>query len=314
VPILVVDDDPSKRLALRAVLLPLGLSVVEATSGQEALQSLLSQDFAVILLDVSMPDMDGFETAALIRQRRESELTPIIFITSHPSDKIRMVDRYSGGAVDFLFAPLQPDELRAKVSVFASIFVNARLLASQARELEAANRELVAISRRDPLTGLGNRRALQEDLEVLEGRVIRYGHRYCMALFDVDHFKTYNDRYGHQAGDQVLERVAAQLKGQARTGDTLYRYGGEEFLCILPEQSLATGVIAAQRMRGALEALTIPHVDNPPGVLTVSAGVAVMDPDGATTAAEVLKQADEALYRAKRLGRNRVEHLGSQAA
>jgi len=175
--------------------------------------------------------------------------------------------------------------------------------------LRVLNHDLAAIARRDALTELGNRRALQEDLELLEARVSRYGHRYCMALLDVDHFKSYNYTYGHQAGDDVLQAVAVQLKAGARSGDALYRYGGEEFLCIFPEQSMATGTQAVERMRVGVEALAVPHLANPRGVLTVSAGLAMLHPDHARSAKDVLKEADEALYRAKQLGRNRVERV-----
>jgi len=135
--ILVVDDNPAKRLATKAVLAPLGYEIVEADSGLAALRCVMVQDFAVILLDVRMPVMDGFETAALIRKRQQSEMTPIIFITAHGSDDIEQADRYADGAVDFMFAPVPPSELRAKVAVFANHFIRAELLAEQAREVQA---------------------------------------------------------------------------------------------------------------------------------------------------------------------------------
>jgi CheY-like chemotaxis protein len=113
VPILVVDDNPAKRLSLKAILAPLGYLLVEAESGTEALRCVMAQDFAVILLDICMPIMDGFETAALIRQRRQSEMTPIIFITAFKNDEIDQANRYAEGAVDFIFAPVPPEELRA---------------------------------------------------------------------------------------------------------------------------------------------------------------------------------------------------------
>jgi len=140
--ILLVDDNAAKRLALRAVLSQLGHPIVEADSGRAALRCLMTQDFAVILLDVCMPVMDGFETAALIRQRRQSELTPIIFITAFASDEIGRTDRYAEGAVDFIFAPVPPEELRAKVSVFVNIFSKAEALATQAREVQASADQL----------------------------------------------------------------------------------------------------------------------------------------------------------------------------
>jgi diguanylate cyclase (GGDEF)-like protein/PAS domain S-box-containing protein len=202
-------------------------------------------------------------------------------------------------------------------------FIHDITLRKQAeRDLEALNLELEAAARRDSLTGLGNRRALQEDLELLEARVTRYGQRYCMALIDVDLFKSYNDTYGHQAGDRILQAVAGQLQAQARAGDVIYRYGGEEFLCVFPEQSLDSGTVAVERMRAGLEAQAIPHLGSPLGVLTLSAGLAVLDLSGTGTADDVLKAADDCLYRAKGLGRNRIEcpvplppeDIGEQAA
>ena len=136
VPILIVDDNPAKRLATRAILSPLGYRAVEADSGLAALRCVMADDFAVILLDVSMPVMDGFETAALIRQRPKSEMTPIIFITAFRSDEMMKADRYAEGAVDFIFLPVPPAELRAKVSVFANLFMRAQDLATQASELQ----------------------------------------------------------------------------------------------------------------------------------------------------------------------------------
>jgi diguanylate cyclase (GGDEF)-like protein len=195
-----------------------------------------------------------------------------------------------------------------------SLAAKVSALLGRVAELEERNKELSASSLRDSLTGLGNRLALDEDLVQLEARVARYGHRYCIALLDVDYFRSYNDTYGHQAGDQALRTVAAQFKEEARRGDAVYRYGGEEFLCIFPEQSLATASVAVQRIRSNLQALAVPHAHNPLGVLTLSAGLAVLDAGRTRSAAQVLKEADDALYRAKQLGRNRVEHSSLRPA
>jgi diguanylate cyclase (GGDEF)-like protein len=314
VPILMVDDNSTKLFALRAVLAPLGYSLVEAESGLAALRCVMAQNFAVILLDVLMPLMDGYETAARIRQCERAESTPIIFITAHTADEVAYGDHYAEGAVDFIYAPIPPAELRAKVAAFANLYTRAADLATKALEmqssteqLEELNLELQAIARRDPLTGLRNRRALSEDLESLEGRVGRYGHRYCMAVLDIDLFKSYNDTFGHQAGDEALQAVSAKLTELLRSGDSLYRFGGEEFLCIFTEQSLESGSQAVERMRLGIEALAIPHPNSPGGVLTCSGGLSILDTDRKRSATQVLKEADEALYRAKHLGRNRVE-------
>ncbi len=319
VAILVVDDNAAKRLALKAALHPLGCTIVEADSGLAALRCVMTHNFAVILLDVRMPIMDGFETAALIRTRRQSELTPIIFITAYGSDELVPRDQYAQGAVDFIFAPVPADQLRAKVAVFASLFRKAETLAARAREVQTSadalrlqNHALTAIARQDQLTGLGNRRAFEQDLELLEARVARYAHRYCMAMVDVDHFKSYNDTYGHQAGDTMLQVFARQLLDHVRAGDAVYRLGGDEFLCVFPEQSLESGTRAIERMQLAVERLAAPHAGNPLGILTFSAGLAVLDPTHLESAQDVLKEADTALYRAKELGRNRVEPMALQ--
>ena len=132
-------------------------------------------------------------------------------------------------------------------------------LAAQQVELERLNAMLYEDSRRDRLTGLGNRRRQDEDLALLAGRAERYGHGFSVVLFDVDRFKAYNDSAGHPAGDEVLRTVAGALAQQCRSGDTVYRYGGEELLAVLPAQDLEGAAIAAERMRGAVEALAIPH-------------------------------------------------------
>ena len=149
-PILVVDDNASKRAALRAVLAPLGYLVVEADSGAAALRCIMAQDFALILLDVRMPIMDGYETAALIRLRAESELTPIIFVTAHTVDELT-ADRYSAGAVDFITAPADPDELRAKVAVLARLFLRAQANARKARELQVTADQLRQLTEGAPI-------------------------------------------------------------------------------------------------------------------------------------------------------------------
>jgi PAS domain S-box-containing protein len=151
VPVLIVDDSASKRLALRSVLSPLGYLIVEADSGTAALRCVMARDFAVILLDVCMPDMDGFETAALIRQRRQSEMTPIIFITAFSSEEIMSSDLYAEGAVDFIFAPVPPAELRAKVSVFANLFLRAEELAMRAREVQESADQLRLLTDSAPI-------------------------------------------------------------------------------------------------------------------------------------------------------------------
>jgi diguanylate cyclase (GGDEF)-like protein len=178
-------------------------------------------------------------------------------------------------------------------------------LDERGRELEVANERLSKESRRDPLTGLGNRLRLHEDLAELAARAERYGQGYSLVLCDLDRFKDYNDELGHQAGDSALQRVAALLAGQVRAGDRAYRYGGEELLLILPEQDVDNALAVAERHRIDVAGVALLHPENPPHrVVTFSAGVAVAQ--AGETPDQVLKRADEALYAAKDGGRNRV--------
>jgi diguanylate cyclase (GGDEF)-like protein len=180
------------------------------------------------------------------------------------------------------------------------------MLAEQQGELERLNRDLYEQSRQDALTGIGNRLRMEEDLDTTEGNIGRYGQGYAVALCDIDHFKAYNDRHGHQAGDVVLRSVAEVLRQTCRKGDAVYRYGGEELLVLLPGQSLELATAAAELMRRAVEALGISHpLGEPASVVTISVGVAMRDAAHNGSRGGV-GEADEALYRAKASGRNRV--------
>jgi two-component system, cell cycle response regulator len=216
-----------------------------------------------------------------------------------------VVQGMQAGADDYLTKPFQLDQLATRLIAADRITVLHRQLASQQTELERLNQMLFEDSRHDRLTGLGNRRRLDEDLERLADLSRRYDHALAVVLFDVDRFKQYNDSAGHAAGDEVLRCVAAMLAEQCRGGDSAYRYGGEELLIAFPEQDLHTATIAAERMRTAIEGLAIPHPGvEPESVVTVSGGVACLGPD--ESVGSLLGRADAALYRAKRDGRNRI--------
>jgi two-component system, cell cycle response regulator len=308
--ILVTDDDPTSRVIAQTALRNLGHECLAASDGAAAWEAFQTQLPDVVVSDSVMPGLSGLELCRNIRAHPVGGYTYFIMVTSQGGlDEI--LEGMSAGADDYLVKPLDLDDLQARLIAATRVTALHHLLAQQRTELVGLNEELALIARRDPLTGLGNRRALREYLDLFEGRVARYGHRYCVALLDVDYFKAYNDAFGHQAGDEILQTVAAQLKARARGGDSLYRYGGEEFLCIFPEQSLETGTIAVERMRRGIERLAIVHPDSPSGVLTISAGMAMLDTEHAA-ASEAVKHADMALYRAKQLGRNRVEQSVSE--
>jgi diguanylate cyclase (GGDEF)-like protein/PAS domain S-box-containing protein len=147
----------------------------------------------------------------------------------------------------------------------------------------------------DPLTSLGNRQLLEKDLAIYEGQVARYGLRSCIALIDVDNFKRFNDRYGREKGDEVIVAIAQRLASRSRSGDAVYRVGGDEFICLLPEQTLETGAIAVNRMCRSIEELAIPDEDSPTGVLSVSTGLALLDAEHLKATAELLKDAQISL-------------------
>lgn len=179
-------------------------------------------------------------------------------------------------------------------------------VALRTRELQEANERLEGISRIDPLLGIGNRRAMDEELAKLTERCKRYGRSYSVALLDVDHFKKYNDHYGHGAGDTVLQTVAQTIAQNIRAADTVYRYGGEEFLMLYPEVGVDGGAIASEHVRKAIEKLAVPHEKSPFQHLSVSIGVAAEQIDDPCWL-RLVTAADEALYGAKNSGRNRVE-------
>jgi diguanylate cyclase (GGDEF)-like protein len=183
-------------------------------------------------------------------------------------------------------------------------------VAERTRALIAVNTRLEALTRVDPLLGIGNRRAMDEEMERLEVRARRYRCAYSVALLDVDYFKRFNDHYGHCAGDAVLRQVAQAVAGDVRAADAVFRYGGEEFLIALPEVDEGGAAVAAEHVRRTVAALAIAHGHSPFGHVSVSVGVAsgaIEDPCWT----RVVARADEALYEAKRAGRNRIGRAGA---
>jgi two-component system, cell cycle response regulator len=310
--VLIAEDDAVSRTILRRSVEKLGHECLVSEDGEKALELYRkTPDVDLVISDWMMPGIDGLELCRLIREERRDGYTYFIFLTAL-GDRDHLLMGLGAGADDYLSKPLDRDELQVRLISAYRVTQLHRRLALQNKELERLNSTLFEQSREDPLTHLGNRLRLNEDLDVLQARTRRYGHTYSVALCDVDAFKAYNDHYGHLAGDEVLKRVAETIARQRRSGDTAYRYGGEEFLVILPEQTLQAATAAADRLRKAVEELRIPHEANdPPGIVTVSVGVAAISSEHPTNADELLKQADAALYRAKAAGRNRVASHGS---
>jgi diguanylate cyclase (GGDEF)-like protein len=305
--ILVADDEPLSRHVLQAAVEQLGHRWTAAENGQAAWHCFNQDKPDVLLTDLLMPEVDGLELCRRVRADARAGYTYIILVTVL-GDRHDVVRGMEAGADDYLVKPLQLFDLQARL-------IAAQRVTDLHAELARHRAELAHLARHDPLTGLGNRRSLEDDVAVLHARSRRYGRGFALAMCDLDRFKAYNDTYGHQAGDQALRTVAATIAGELRLGDSVYRYGGEEFLLVLPEQTLDTAVVAVERVRSAVERLAIPQpAAGPDAMLTVSAGIAAFGPGEATTVEALLARADAALYRAKAAGRNQLVLADSPAS
>ncbi|MFI5176229.1 MAG: diguanylate cyclase domain-containing protein [Terriglobia bacterium] len=304
--ILIAEDDPLSRLVLERAIRKLDHEYVTAMDGTQAWDIFQSSKVDVVISDWMMPGMDGVELCQRIRKMAGTPYTYFIFLTAL-SDKYHWLAGLEAGADDYLSKPLNLFELKTRLLVAQRVTSLHRQLAIQKSELEQLNGLLFKQAHRDPLTQLRNRLQMDEDLAALQDWIARYNQSCCLALCDIDFFKAFNDHYGHLAGDEVL-RVLGQTIGQNMRGrDSVYRYGGEEFLIILPEQSLASGAVVVARVLQAVENLAIPHqTRKPAGVLTMSAGIAALIPGDSRTIEDLLKEADKALYEAKESGRNRL--------
>lgn len=250
------------------------------------------------MTDRAMPGLDGAELCGRIRAVQDDSYTYIVLLTSL-GDSADVLSGMRAGADDYVTKPLNPFELEA------TLLAAARVTALHA-ELSRTRKELARQAGTDPLTGLRNRLSLANDLEQVHSVSERYGRSYCVAVCDVDLFKRFNDIYGHLAGDQALRSVGATLAAGVRESDRVYRFGGEEFLVLLPEQGLDGAVVALEQVRHRLESLAIEHRGASNGLLTVSVGVAESSPGNRIPSEELVARADRALYAAKDDGRNRL--------
>ncbi|CAN5813128.1 diguanylate cyclase [soil metagenome] len=308
--VLVVEDDAVSLLILQRAVEKLGHEYLTARDGEQAWR-LYDQnpDVDVIISDWMMPQLDGLELCRRLRNEDRDGYTYFIFLTAL-GDKEHLLKGFEAGADDYLSKPLDREELQVRLISARRLTTLHQKLGEQRAELEKLNTQLAEQARTDALTGVGSRLRMQEDLRVLQVRSERYRRAYCAILLDIDNFKAYNDEYGHLAGDEVLQRVAGAIQSQCRSGDAAYRYGGEEFLVTLPEQTRASGVSVAERLRHTVEELEIPHsAEAPFEVITISAGVAAVAGHDGKTADKLLNEADDALYKAKAAGKNRVEPL-----
>jgi diguanylate cyclase (GGDEF)-like protein len=293
--VLVAEDSLIVRALLRAQLRERGYVVIEAADGEQALARARDSRPDVVLLDVDMPRRDGFDVLAEMKSDPLLAGVPVVFITGRttPEDAVRGLDM---GAHDYLRKPFEAAELTARVHAA----VRTKRLQDELRSL---NGELARLANTDNLTGLANRRYLDEELSRLCARSRRHGGPLSLLLIDGDHFKRVNDEHGHQVGDEALVALAARLTERLRAEDVVGRWGGEEFMVLLPD-------VERRGAETVAEALRTHVADRPletragPVPLTISIGWAFKGPDD--TSEDLLRRADAALYEAKLAGRNLV--------
>ena len=311
--VLIADDSAVPLLILERTLASLGHEVVSATDGADAWARYQATSPEVVLSDWLMPGIDGIELCRRIRADQSDHYTYFVLLTAM-TEVEHVITAMAAGADDFMVKPVERTALEAALIAAERVTGLHEQLRNQRAALERLNSLLFDDARRDSLTLLGNRLRLSEDLAAAAARVERYGHTYCIAMLDIDHFKRYNDGLGHPAGDVALRSVAQAIAGSVRTGDMVYRYGGEEFLILFAEQTVATAGVALDRVRAAVQGLRLPHPDNPPtGLVTVSAGLAASTAEQPVPVNEWLRHADLALYQAKSGGRDRAVVYGGQA-
>jgi len=304
--VLVVDDSPTIRAALRGLVEQMGHSVIDAEDGSKALAIYREARPDLVLIDVVMPVMDGYDAAREMRLIRPDEWVPIIFLSSKEADQD--LDRaIEAGGDDYLVKPVSFVVLNAKIRALQRIESTRVKLLETSRELAAANRELENLSRQDGLTGIANRRYFDSYLLTEMKRASRERQPLALILADVDYFKAYNDYYGHQAGDDCLRQVASALKSVGkRPADLAARYGGEEFAIVLPATSLEGAVDVAKSLARAIETMAIAHARSGVGEkISLSQGIASLVPVNETKPEGIIELADQALYQAKQQGRNR---------
>lgn len=322
--ILVVDDKPENIFSMKQLLESeeLEINVITAESGLLALEMALQYDLTLILLDVQMPEMNGYETAELLRGSKRTKFIPIIFVTANNMEEASIFKGYESGAVDYLFKPINSTVLLSKVRVFIELGqqksklevksleldIKIKELEALKHELEDKNKILEQLTMEDRLTSLGNRRCFDITLAAEWKRGFRFKQPLSLVMVDIDYFKLFNDTYGHQEGDICLKRVANALSGTLkRPCDIITRYGGEEFIAILPNTDSEGATKVGERMLQAAESLEISH--NKSEILdhiTVSVGVATLIPVQGSMAEFLIKAVDQALYKAKGMGRNKL--------
>jgi diguanylate cyclase (GGDEF)-like protein len=316
--ILVVDDSDDARLLLQSILTRSGLGeIVVADTAESALARLRQEEPVrtdLVLMDLSLPGMSGLEAVRAIRDDTRTQELPVVVITAH-SDVAYLEAAFEAGATDFVNKSANRAELLQRIRAALRLKhemdrrkLRERELVDTQQQLTEANERLRLLVRLDALTELSNRRTFDAALTDELLRAKRERTELSLIMIDVDHFKAYNDCYGHSAGDECLRRVSAMIQAQVRRpADLVSRYGGEEFAILLPSTAPRGARQVAEAVRAAVETGHLPHRDSPTSdYVTVSLGLATSQ-SGAGRGVVLIDAADKALYRAKANGRNRVE-------
>ncbi|MGB4599098.1 MAG: diguanylate cyclase [Trichlorobacter sp.] len=298
--ILLVDDAPTNIQVLNEVLRD-DYRLFFATSGRVALRLIAESPPDLIILDVIMPDMDGYEVCRALKANALLQDIPIIFITSMRQQEDEVIG-LELGAVDYITKPFNPAIVRLRVR--------------NQIELKRQRDLLARLSNLDGLTGIPNRRALDANLDREWRRCQRSHKPLSLIMSDIDHFKNYNDTYGHLTGDDCLKTVSSTLQNiLERPGDLLARYGGEEFIALLPETDAHGAQLVAGKMLQAITNLALPHAGiQPLEQVSISIGVATILPKRAASSTRLMEAADQALYQSKQAGRNRISTWMDTAA
>lgn len=296
--ILIVDDDAVHRRLLRAQITRAGHEVIEASDGQDAWELLQSQSIQFVITDWVMPRMNGIELTRHIREA-DSPFYTYVILLSVRADRGDVVDGLESGVDDYLVKPCDSRELRSRIAI------GMRILTLEARLRESRD-QLQQIATHDSLTELLNRRAVYEEAQAELARAIRKHACISLVLLDIDHFKSINDRYGHPVGDDALRLVAATITRSLRPYDKVGRWGGEEFLVLLPGANTEDAVSVAERIRRNIATTMLPLTAGHKLALQASLGVTSAIGTPGLEIGTLISQADNALYQAKREGRNRV--------